>query len=178
MLETDRLRLRHFKMKDLNDFFAYAKSDKVGPMAGWKPHGTRYESKKLLKNFIREKNVWTIWHKEDDKSIGSIGLHEDTRRDMSKEECLCLGYVLSEDYWGEGYMVEACKEILKYYFEEKYLDYITVYHYDFNLQSKRVIEKLGFRFEGVLRSASRDYKGRLYDTYAYSISREEYLENR
>lgn len=165
-------------MKDLDDFFAYARNDKVGPMAGWKPHATKYESRKVLRSFVGQKNVWTIWHKADKKSIGSIGLHEDSRRDLSREECLCLGYVLSEDYWGQGYMLEGCREVLSYAFREKYLDMVTIYHYDFNLQSKRVIEKLGFHFEGVLRSGSRDYRGRLYDTYCYSLTRDEYLEAR
>ena len=177
-METERLLLRNFNMKDLGDFYEYARNEKIGPMAGWKPHGTKYESKKVLRNFIGQKDVFTIWHKEDAKSIGSIGLHEDTRRDLSKQECLCMGYVLSEDYWGKGYMVEGCGEIIKYYFEEKYLDLITIYHYDFNKQSKRVIEKLGFKFEGVLRKGSRDYRGRLYDTFCYSMTRDEYMERK
>lgn len=178
MLETERLIIRNFTMKDLNDFHAYAKSDRVGPMAGWKPHGTKYETRKVLRSFMVQKNIWTIQHKEDGKSIGSVGLHEDTRRDLSKEECLALGYVLSEDYWGQGYMVEACEKVLDYAFKKLYLDMVTVYHYDINQQSKRVIEKLGFKLEGVLRMGSRDYRGKIYDTYSYSMTREEYMEDK
>lgn len=51
-----------------------------------------------------------------------------------------IGYVLSEDYWGKGLMTEAVKEVIRYLFEEVKLDIITIYHYPFNVRSKRVIE--------------------------------------
>ena len=36
-LETPRLLLRPWEEEDLEDFFAYASVDGVGPMAGWRP---------------------------------------------------------------------------------------------------------------------------------------------
>ena len=68
-IETSRLRLREFRQSDLNDFFEYAKSDKVGPMAGWKPHENREESQKILNMFIEENEVWAIELKQDRKSV-------------------------------------------------------------------------------------------------------------
>lgn len=32
---TDRLKMRRFKLSDLNDFYEYAKNPNVGPSAGW-----------------------------------------------------------------------------------------------------------------------------------------------
>ena len=63
-IETSRLILREFKQSDLNDFYAYAKSDKVGPMAGWKPHENIEESQKILNMFIEENEVWAIEDKD------------------------------------------------------------------------------------------------------------------
>ena len=37
-IETDRLILRPWQETDLEDFYAYAKVDGVGQMAGWLPH--------------------------------------------------------------------------------------------------------------------------------------------
>lgn len=86
-----------------------------------------------------------------------------------------IGYVLSEDYWGKGLMSEAVKEVIRYLFEEVKLDIISCYHYPFNIRSKRVIEKSGFKYEGTLRLESRIYDGSVYDSVCYSITKQDYL---
>ena len=52
-LETRRLILREWRETDADDLYAYAKSDKVGPMCGWKPHKDILETKEILKQFLR-----------------------------------------------------------------------------------------------------------------------------
>lgn len=175
-IETERVLLRQFTMKDLDDFYEYAKSDKIGPMAGWKPHKNKFETRLILRNFINNKNVWTIYHKKDKKSIGSIGIHEDEKRDLKVQEGMAIGYVLAEEYWGQGLVVEAVKKIIDYCFNNLKLKILSVYHFDFNFQSKRVIEKLNFKFEGVIRMGSKDYSGKIYDTYSYSMTKDEYFK--
>jgi len=61
-------------------------------------------------------------------------------------------------------------------FEEEELDIISCYHYPFNIRSKRVIEKCGFKYEGTLRLASKIYDGSIYDNACYSITKEDYLK--
>ena len=46
-LETRRLILREWRETDADDLYAYAKSDKVGPMCGWKPHKDILKQKKF-----------------------------------------------------------------------------------------------------------------------------------
>ena len=41
-METGRLTLRTWQLDDLNDLHEYAKDPQVGPMAGWKPHSSKY----------------------------------------------------------------------------------------------------------------------------------------
>ena len=48
ILETPRLRLRPWRMEDLADFNRYASVDGVGQMAGWSPHRSMQESRKIL----------------------------------------------------------------------------------------------------------------------------------
>lgn len=85
-----------------------------------------------------------------------------------------LGYVLYEDYWGQGIMVEASKAAINYAFENLDIQLLTVNHYPFNHQSKRVIEKCGFSYEGTLRHASKIYDGSIYDLACYSMTKEEW----
>jgi putative acetyltransferase len=171
-LITERLVLRPFRKEDLDDFYEYAKNPSVGPNAGWKPHESKEESREILERFIAEEESWAIIHKDTDKLIGSIGLHNDARRNNSRVKM--LGYVLDEAYWGQGIMTEAAKRVLKYAFENLDLNLVSVYHYPSNIRSKRVIEKCGFHYEGTLRRANELYDGSIHDSMCYSLTKEEY----
>lgn len=172
-LETERLILRKFAEDDLEDLFEYAQSPNVGPNAGWPPHKTKEDTIKILKMFIEEDEVWAIVEKKSNKVIGSYGLHNDEKRNNSKAKM--IGYVLSDKFWGNGYVPEATERVLEYTFNELDLNIISVYHFPFNERSKRVIEKCGFKFEGVLRLASTLPNGEIVDDVCYSMIKEEFL---
>ncbi|XMB87251.1 GNAT family N-acetyltransferase [Mycoplasmatota bacterium WC44] len=167
-LETKRLILREFILSDLEDFYEYCKDENVGPMAGWQPHDNIHDSKEKLEKMITNQEVWGIYHKADKKIIGSIGLHKRSKR--NKKE---LGFVLSKAYWGQGIMPEAGKRVIKYAFEEENINKIEINHFDFNNQSKSVIKKLGFTYEGTKRQDC-EYKGKLVDSIGYSLLKSEY----
>ncbi|HOB20475.1 MAG TPA: GNAT family N-acetyltransferase [Candidatus Atribacteria bacterium] len=149
VIETDRLILRPWKETDVNDLFEYASVEGVGEMAGWKHHESIEASRAILQAFIIEKNVFAIVHKEDNKVIGSLGLHrswaeyDDEYAHLKVKE---IGFVLSKAYWGRGLMPEAVKAVISFCFEKLGLDALTVSHFIFNNQSRRVIEKCGFSF--------------------------------
>lgn len=149
VIETERLLLRAFKETDLNDFYEYAKVDGVGEMAGWPHHENIEESKKILDRFIKNDIVFAIVYKENNKVIGSLGVEECGLVDKLTEfEGLLgreLGYVLSKEYWGNGIMPEAVKGVIDYLFNDLNLDFLTCGHFDKNNQSRRVIEKCGFK---------------------------------
>lgn len=175
VLETERLILRPWRIGDVDDFFEYAKSLNVGPNAGWQPHENKEVSMKILQSFIEKDEVWAIEYKANSKVIGSLGAHIDTRRNGVNAKM--IGYVLSEDYWGKGLMSEAVKVVIRYLFEEEKYDVLSCYHYPFNIRSKRVIEKCGFKYEGTLRLAIEIYNGSVHDDVCYSIVKEEYFAN-
>lgn len=149
VLETDRLIIREWSEMDLEDFFEYAKVDGVGQMAGWKPHTSIQESKTILELFIKEKKTFALELKENHKVIGSLGLETLSLSLSDEYENLVgreIGYVLSKDYWGKGLMPEAVNRVIKFCFEKENYDYLMCSHSIINSQSKRVIEKSGFRF--------------------------------
>lgn len=168
-LETDRLIMREWDINDAYDVYEYAKSKKVGPMAGWKPHESVEETKKIIEMFIEENETWAIYSKELKKVIGSIGMHN-----TDKENQLELGYVLAEECWGQGLMVEASKAVIKYGFDNLGLDNIYVGHFSYNKQSKRVIEKLGFRYIETKEKSYKIYDGSMVDDVCYLLSKEEF----
>ncbi len=148
-IETERLILRSFKITDLDDFYEYAKVEGVGERAGWKHHSNKEETQQILNNFINHDKTFAIVLKENNKVIGSIGVEEygmeSALTEFHKYKGRELGYVLSKDYWGKGIMTEAIKSVINYLFNEIGLDFLLCGHYDFNIQSKRVQEKCGFK---------------------------------
>jgi len=147
--ETQRLTLRPFMADDLHDFYTYASVPGVGEAAGWPHHKSIEESQKILNMFINEKANLALWHKADGKVIGSLGLHKswtDELADYNHLSAYEMGYVLSKDYWGQGLVVEAARAVIDYLFNDRKLDAISICHFLENMQSRRVIEKLGFVF--------------------------------
>ena len=173
-LETKRLILRDWKREDVTDLYAYASSPKAGPMAGWKPHKTLEESKEILSLFIKEKETLAIELKSTHKVIGSVGLHHRTYAEFG--DILELGYVLSENYWGQGIMPEAVQAVLSYAFMDCGHDRIFVAHFSNNNQSKRVIEKSGFQFLKKLSTNRKDSSGNFIDDYFYELTKEKYIK--
>lgn len=147
VLTTDRLTLRPWRESDLNDFYEYARVDGVGQMAGWNPHRNVEESKTILSHFIEGKHVFALEHQG--KVIGSLGIEQYSEENYPELDALLgreIGYVLSKDYWGQGLMPEAVKAVNHWLFNDEKLDFIIVGHFEQNGQSRRVIEKCGFRY--------------------------------
>ena len=169
-LETNRLLLRRWREEDAEDVYEYAKSSNVGPRAGWKPHENLEETKGILKMFIEQDETWAIVLKETNKVIGSLGMH---KAEVHYEKT--LGYVLGEAYWGQGLIKEAAIAAMRYMFDEEGITQISVYHFPFNNQSKRVIEKIGFRYTGIKKESTKIYDGSVYDDVCYMITKDEFF---
>lgn len=146
---TERLLLRPLAMTDLADFNAYASVPGVGEMAGWKHHETMEESQAILQLMAERREVLAIVHIADGRMIGTLGLHPVGKEEAEaypKYRMKGIGYVLSRDYWGQGLMPEAVNAVIRYCFVTLKLDGLSCCHFVENGQSRRVIEKCGFRF--------------------------------
>ena len=147
VLTTDRLTLRPWRESDLADFYEYASVDGVGQMAGWNPHRNAEESKEILSRFIAGKKVFALEYRG--KVIGSLGVEkyrEDLYPELDALQGREIGYVLSKAYWGQGLMPEAVNGVFAWLFNLERLDFIMVGHFERKRQSRRVIEKCGFRY--------------------------------
>ena len=173
-LETERLLLRDWKESDLDDMYEYAKVEGVGEMAGWPHHESIETSRKILSNFIKDGDVYAIVLKEKNKVIGSLGIHDDTLDAGYKAKTQReIGYVLSKDYWGNGFVPEAVQAAIGYAFEDMGVDVLWCGHYLINPQSQRVNEKVGFKFYGnhvfEAKALNKTFEGK-----KYIITKEDY----
>lgn len=87
-----------------------------------------------------------------------------------------IGYVLNPDYWGNGYVPEATKRLIKFGFEELNLDLVWCGHYSDNYKSKRVNEKCGFKFHFKKKETLCLLDHKVVETWYYKISKDEYFK--
>lgn len=173
-LETERLFLSMFTLDDAEDVYAYASNPNVGPHAGWAPHASVEESRKIIEEIFMPPEAWAVREKGKDTVIGVVALEPDRLRpDANSRE---LGYNLAEEHWGKGYMTEAAKEVIRFGFEELGLDQIGICTSPVNKRSQSIIKKCGFTYEGTIRRTYQIYDGSLRDSQVYSLLKEEYEE--
>ena len=152
-LETERLILRKLLYSDKSDIFKYARNPEVTKYILWYPHQTEMDTLEFLNIVYEEyrKNrpaSWGIETKETNKIIDTAGFVNWDEKNHKAE----IGYVLSQDFWNNGLASEAVKEILKFGFENLDLNRIEARCNKSNVASSKLLEKLGFTFEGVLRA--------------------------
>lgn len=172
-LRTERLILRPWRQEDLEDFYEYARVDGVGQMAGWLPHESKEKTQMILDGFINSKKTFAL--ELDGKVIGSLGIEfykEDAFPELDGLQGRSIGYVLSKDYWGQGLMPEAVKAVQKYLFENIGFDFLVVSHYVWNGQSRRVIQKSGFKYLKTIQLNTR--YNTVEDTLVYLLKKEDW----
>jgi len=79
-----------------------------------------------------------------------------------------LGYWIIPDQRGNGYATEAADLCLKHAFDDRGLNKVIARVFKGNDASKRVLEKLGFEEEGVLRD-HHYVNGEYRDTHLYGL---------
>lgn len=147
ILQTERLILRPWDETDAESLYEYAKDPDVGPIAGWPAHTSVEVSLSVIRNVFQVEECYAICERDGDKAIGAISLKMGDSTDMTDREDECeLGYWLGKPFWGRGYMPEAAEEILRHGFEDLGMTTIWCGYYDGNQKSKRVQEKVGFRY--------------------------------
>lgn len=156
ILKTTNLILRPWQIEDAEYLYNLAKNPKIGPIAGWPPHESVEDSLNIIKTVFSKKETYAIIL--DNILIGCVGLlfHLDCNHywgDNSAE----LGYWIGEEYWGRGYTVEASKVLIKRAFDNLNVNQIYATYRAENTQSKRVLEKLNFKYFDNLINV--DYSG-------------------
>jgi RimJ/RimL family protein N-acetyltransferase len=84
--------------------------------------------------------------------IGSIGFFFNRRDDAGE-----LGYWIGKPYWGRGFASLAAGAMLRFGFEELGLHRIQAQVMARNPGSAKVLEKIGLRYEGLLRGAIKKW---------------------
>ncbi|MDR2806558.1 MAG: GNAT family N-acetyltransferase [Puniceicoccales bacterium] len=115
-------------------------------------------------------SFWGIYDLEE-QFLGTCGLSLFPEHEKAE-----LHYWLGKAYWGKGYGTETAQRIITYAFENINIERLEVNHMSRNIRSQRVIEKCGFRLEGVMRAYIKRF-GEFEDVKFYSLLRKEFEQN-
>lgn len=149
-IETERLLLRPWEEDDAESLYTYARDPDIGPAAGWPAHRSVEESLDAIRNVLSGPEAYAICLRDEGQAIGAIELklHGVGRSDLTQADDECeLGYWIGKPYWGRGLMPEAGRALLRRAFEELGMQKVWCAYYDGNNKSRRVQEKLGFRYQ-------------------------------
>ena len=124
-----------------------------------------YEHAFARRNDIR----WAIVERPSQAVVGTIGFTAYSERHARAE----LGYDLAKETWGKGVGTVVARRVVEYGFEELGLNRIEGTVMSGNARSERVLEKLGFVREGLLRQY-KHARGEYRDYAMFSILRADW----
>ena len=99
--------------------------------------------------------------------IGSIGAFRQINIHRQTAE---LGYYLVEEYWGQGVMSGAIRQLCGTIFQTTDILRIYAEPFSYNAGSRRALEKAGFRYEGLMKNNAVK-NGKVVDMALYSLTR-------
>lgn len=142
-IETDRLILRNFEEKDLEDLYALLSDGEVVKYEPYLPMDREAVRQELLQRMGSDEFL-TMELKENGRVIGNVYLG---KRPFDSAE---LGYLLARAYWKQGYAGEACRAAVAYLFGQG-VHRIYAECDPENTASWRLLERLGFEREARLK---------------------------
>jgi diamine N-acetyltransferase len=170
MPEGKNVRLKLADKEDM-DFFVdfWNNIDYYGDYEPIMEQTTRAEAEKRFED--TSKSAMFIIQKKDGTNIGLIVSFGESSGSIT------IGYAIKPNEQGKGYGTEAVQLMTDYLFLTKMIHRVQANTDPDNKVSQRILEKVGFKKEGVSRKSSF-VRGEWRDEYRYGILREEWIEPR
>ena len=149
VIETERLILRPLVMDDAEAIYRGWTSDpEVAKYMVWDIHSDVSDTEEWLEFEISmddnpDHYNWGFILKETGELIGSGGIIY-----LDAYEMHSIGYNFMQKYWRRGLGREAAERIVKFAVEEVGIEKLFAKHDAENVNSGKILEKLGFKFIG------------------------------
>lgn len=174
ILHTDRIDLVEIKQEHLGDIYKLFSDPKVTQYYNVITLTSEEEAQKFIdwfhNRFEEKLGVrWGIALKGQSNIIGTIGFNN-----FIKNHRANLGYDLQSKYWNNGYSTEAIKTIIEFGFKTLEINRIEAEVMQGNLASERVLDKIGFKNEGILRQWMF-WNDKHYDMSMFSLLKSEII---
>lgn len=173
VLRTERLDLIEIEQHHLRDVFCLFSNPEVTRFYNIITLEQEGQAQMYLDHFrhrFKERAAirWGMALKGDQRIIGTLGFNSFIKRHRAN-----IGYDLLPQYWHKGLAAEALKAVLDFGFEKLHINRVEAEVMQGNSASERLLEKLGFLKEGVLRQWML-WNGRYYDMSMFSLLRSDH----
>ena len=174
-LETKRLVLRELRPTDAEALFQVLSDETVMQQYDRAPLTRLEEAQQIIERhrsrFERDEGIrWGITIKGENRVVGSCGYSWHLRHQYAE-----IGYELARAYWNQGIITEALRALLQFGFETRNLHRVEAEVLLGNVASMRVLYKLGFQEEGILRERIFVNK-HFYDVKLFSLLKSEFVK--
>jgi RimJ/RimL family protein N-acetyltransferase len=151
-LQTSRLFLRPLVISDAPALFEARRDPLVMRYWDWPPQQSVGEVEGVIANHatqIADGNVlwWVAALSPNGPAIGECDLSDIDHRNTRAE----VGFLFARAHWGNGYAQEAMTAVIAHAFGPMELHRLWARFHAGNEASRRLLEKLGFAYEGMLR---------------------------
>jgi ribosomal-protein-alanine N-acetyltransferase len=115
---------------------------------------------------------WAVTEKGTDKCIGIMGFYR-TQPEHFRTE---LGYMITAEHWGKGYVTEAVTVLLDFAFNSLQFHSIEAVIDSRHIASERVLQKVGFIKEAHFKE-NFYYNNEFTDTVIYSLLKRNFIKH-
>jgi len=178
-LKSDRLVLKKLTQDRLKEVYSHFRDEQVNQYVDFEPVQTLEDAREIIDwglNLYRNNKgiLWGVFRKDKDIFIGQINYvlraDENFTGRIHRAE---IGFDLTPPFWGKGYMSEALKLSNEYVFNQMEINRIEAIVHPLNTKAHRILEKIGFKKEGILREYVL-FKGAFWDMFCYSLLKKEW----
>jgi len=174
-LETGRLALRRLHLSDNKSLFDILADEEVTRFYDDEAFTEIAQARDQLESWARGFDAgrsvrWAITLREDGRVIGTCGYYGF----HGWHARASIGYELARSYWRQGIMTEALDAIVGFGFGKVGLNRIQAVVMPENEGSNKLLEKLGFQREGILRKYENWGEKGYVDVLMFSLLRCEY----
>ncbi|MBN2617588.1 MAG: GNAT family N-acetyltransferase [Spirochaetales bacterium] len=165
-IEMNEIKLRDININDDQELFEIYSDPKVCEYFDFKAYTNLKEAQdQILKweNLKEEKKQIRYGIDLNNKLIGTCGIYSI----YWHQERASLGYDLNSNYWNKGIMTKSIIQLLKKIKKEYNLHRIQATVLEGNTNSKKVLHKIGFEKEGILRDYEK-WQGHFVNLEIYS----------
>lgn len=175
IINTERLVCRAFSNTDAEMLLEIRSNDQVMTYMDTSPHKSILDAVNMITNihqsFEQKEGVnWVIADKETNDMLGYIGFWRFISEHVRGE----IGYALAPEFWGQGFMFEAAKAVLKFGFESIQFHSVEGNVNQMNKKSIDLLVKLGFIKEAHFRE-NYFYDGKYIDSIIYSLLETDFM---
>jgi [ribosomal protein S5]-alanine N-acetyltransferase len=147
-IESVRLQIREYCDIDLEKYCSLLLNADVNRYLGsWVPKTSDTVKQIFIKDVLEQQNnssrvkyIFAVELKRTMELIGNVGF------ELLGKKHADIGWIFHKQFWGNGYATEAATELIKYSFENKIVDRFSTSCKVENIQSEKIMRKVGFNF--------------------------------